>query len=323
MNENEKVGGAHEGAVEGRQVDDWAETLQELWSLLGPLGQGMDVPALDDEALWGVPDGLDLPPRLDLVFQMAERLHSVEAENTKSVEGVPGPAQAVIAIRALGRALDNARALDKELASAVNHARSLDRAVDRAVDRYLARAARRAVGRDFDRHLDQAIARRLEGAFLGFLDEVLGLGFARDMARALDQVDLLPDRRIALDDALDDARVRASALDQALDDARVRASTLDQALRQARGFFPNFDLDRWTRSWTALREFAKGRVDASRADLRHADVTDLSLWTDVVWSDDTLWPPGTKQRILSRSRELQPGVYLLQGGNEHRAIQPA
>ncbi|MFM9812898.1 hypothetical protein ACKI16_30855 [Streptomyces scabiei] len=82
MNENEKATGAHGAATDGHQVDDWAEAQQELRTLLDLSCQDAEDPALDDEALWDVPDGLDLPPRLDLVFQMAERLRSTEAKDT-------------------------------------------------------------------------------------------------------------------------------------------------------------------------------------------------------------------------------------------------
>ena len=60
-------------------------------------------------------------------------------------------------------------------------------------------------------------------------------------------------------------------------------------------------------------------MDACGADLTRSDVTDLSLLTNIIWSDDTLWPPGAEPRIRARSQELRPAVYQVVAGTERES----
>ncbi|WP_405600367.1 hypothetical protein OG741_21815 [Streptomyces sp. NBC_01410] len=230
-------------------------------------------------------------------------------------------AQAAIAIRALARGLDrvgnSASDLDSALARALARARDFDhalprdlvRALDNAFDLDLKLDHEVDLGRALDRARDHAreLIRALDNAF----------DHARELALAL-QLEI--DREVDLVRAFDLVSALGSARASARDSARAldRARDLIDALSGAHDLLPNSDRTISVQSWHRLRKLAEGQVDASGADLRQTDVTDLSLLTNFIWSDETLWPPGTKQRIRVRSRELRPGVYLVRGGRSTR-----
>lgn len=69
-----------------------------------------------------------------------------------------------------------------------------------------------------------------------------------------------------------------------------------------------------------IRELAAVEVDASGADLSTADVRDLELFEGVIWTDDTTWPPGTRERIRAHSDVIKSGVYQVRHGNERDPI---
>ncbi|RCG25407.1 hypothetical protein DQ384_31585 [Sphaerisporangium album] len=49
-------------------------------------------------------------------------------------------------------------------------------------------------------------------------------------------------------------------------------------------------------------------VDASGLDLRHLDLQEVDALAGVLWTTDTVWPPGIAGRVRARSREIMPGT---------------
>ncbi|MGW3820491.1 hypothetical protein [Streptomyces sp. NPDC005046] len=218
--------------------------------------------------------------------------------------------QTLITIRALDRALNRARSRARVLAHGRSNdlvrgldlARELDFVGDLAREldlaRNLALVRARALVRDFERENDRWPSDDLP------LVRALDLALDRDydLARDLARDRLGDDGTYTPFDQRDILRELALALDVAL--------VLDGALALALAH------PEWP--WAELRELAKGQVDASGSDLTQVDVSDITLLNNVIWSDDTLWPAGTKPRIRAQSRELRPGVYLVQGGTERK-----
>lgn len=231
--------------------------------------------------------------------------------------------QTLITIRVLARDLDRAHALA--------HAHAFDRDLDRCVD--LARA--HALALDRVRALSLALARSLVGdlahardrALVGALD--LALDRAHDRAHNRDLAHGLAhglDRDLVRDlaRALDRAQARARDLDHGLDLDHALALVRDldlalglvRALDLARALAHGLAQAHPGQPWAELRELAEGPVDVSGADLTQVDVSDLTVLSNVTWSDDTLWPAGARSRIRIHSWELRPGVYLVQGEDE-------
>ncbi|MET8997184.1 hypothetical protein [Amycolatopsis sp. NPDC004169] len=63
-----------------------------------------------------------------------------------------------------------------------------------------------------------------------------------------------------------------------------------------------------------------GEIDASGADLSHLKIHDLNAVAGVVWTEDTIWPPGLRSRILARSREIRDGVFQVHNGTERTSV---
>ena len=62
------------------------------------------------------------------------------------------------------------------------------------------------------------------------------------------------------------------------------------------------------------------QVDASGADLSGIAVVDMNALAGVIWTPETIWPPGVMLEVRSRSREIRPGVYqVLQGNDQDRS----
>jgi hypothetical protein len=57
-----------------------------------------------------------------------------------------------------------------------------------------------------------------------------------------------------------------------------------------------------------------GVVDASGADMSGLDLTDMRVLEGVVWTEETTWPPGVREEVRRRSREIRAGVYQVGGG---------
>ncbi|MEV6648126.1 hypothetical protein [Amycolatopsis sp. NPDC051371] len=65
---------------------------------------------------------------------------------------------------------------------------------------------------------------------------------------------------------------------------------------------------------------AGGEIDASGADLSQLQIDDLDLVVGVVWTAETVWPPELRSRILTRSREIRTGVFLVGNGTERTSV---
>ncbi|MFE1427715.1 phosphopantetheine-binding protein [Streptomyces fungicidicus] len=88
MTENDKPGRNDGLIADNPHIYEWTEAGDCLQALLGGATADGSHPVLSDESLWEVPDGLDLTPRLDLVFQMADDIKAVlEVKNTLPARG--------------------------------------------------------------------------------------------------------------------------------------------------------------------------------------------------------------------------------------------
>lgn len=74
------------------------------------------------------------------------------------------------------------------------------------------------------------------------------------------------------------------------------------------------------RARALARNLGTQKVDASGADLSHADIHGVEVLGGVIWTVQTTWPPGMAAGIRSQSREIRPGVYqVIQGNHPDRA----
>ncbi|MEU8992894.1 phosphopantetheine-binding protein [Streptomyces sp. NPDC048558] len=88
MTENDKPDTTDGLIADCPQNYKWPEAEDFLQALIDEATADQSHPILSDESLWEVPDGLDLTPRLDLVFQMADDIKViVEVKNTLSATG--------------------------------------------------------------------------------------------------------------------------------------------------------------------------------------------------------------------------------------------
>lgn len=186
---------------------------------------------------------------------------------------------------------------DSEHALAVIRIRGLARALDRDLTR--ASASDRASARDLARAL--ASARALGRASASGRYRASARDLTRDLVRDVERACYLarnPDVSLELtrDRARDLARVRARA--------RERASAINRAIG---GAFRNLRL---------IGQLTAVPVDVSGADLSSEDFDDLDVLEDVIWTQETIWPPGVAERLLRRSREIRPGVYQVRGHGE-------
>jgi hypothetical protein len=88
-----------------------------------------------------------------------------------------------------------------------------------------------------------------------------------------------------------------------INDIGIRLSKLAAALSACAGSIP-------------LDQLAAVQVDASGADLSEADLPNLDVLDGVIWTPETTWPPGVRERVRQRSRPIGPGVYQVCGGSE-------
>ncbi|MEO3814403.1 hypothetical protein ABGB17_35860 [Sphaerisporangium sp. B11E5] len=60
-------------------------------------------------------------------------------------------------------------------------------------------------------------------------------------------------------------------------------------------------------------------VDASGLDLHHLDLQEVEVLAGVLWTVDTVWPPGIAEQVRARSKEVVPGTFRVSGrGTEHQ-----
>jgi hypothetical protein len=187
--------------------------------------------------------------------------------------------------------------LARDLALARDITCDLTRA--RAFARYLTRAS--ASGRDLEVDYATGLARAVDPAN----DLARDFAIAHGLARAVDLANDLA-RDLALAHGLGRARDLADAREFACSRARDRVADLVRCLQEALGCAEEL-----------VGRSHAGEVDASGADLSALDLTDMSVLEGVVWTEDTAWPPGVRERVRPPwSREIRPGVYRVCGGIE-------
>ncbi|GAA1264249.1 hypothetical protein GCM10009677_15090 [Sphaerisporangium rubeum] len=68
-----------------------------------------------------------------------------------------------------------------------------------------------------------------------------------------------------------------------------------------------------------IQDVAAIEVDASGLDLHHLDLHEVEVVAGVLWTADTVWPPGITDQVRERSREVAPGTFRVCGrGTEHQ-----
>lgn len=207
------------------------------------------------------------------------------------------------AMQRLDRILENARASDHGFVLVHDPDRIFD------LDRDLARARGRV--RDLDRIL--ALESVLALSFYSVLDLESVLGRCRGLASDLDR-------------ALGRFRGLARDLDLELDfnGARdyVRVGDLDRDLVRdlAHGFEVAVSIARRVQEGLRARE-----VDASGSDLSGmGEISDIELLDRVVWTRQTIWPPGIVSLVEAHSEKIGDGVYKVRvGGRPVRAAADA
>jgi hypothetical protein len=173
----------------------------------------------------------------------------------------------------------------------------------------LARALARAV--DLAHDLDLALADTRDLADIRARVRELGLALADTLAdaRVLADTRTLADTRFLVDAIANVsafARLFTRDLDAlALAHARRRAIALHRDLRCAFG-----------RVKGVIGRFHAGEVDASGANLSALNLSEMSVLDGVLWTDETMWPPGVREQVWLWSDEIRPGVYLVRGGSE-------
>jgi hypothetical protein len=202
----------------------------------------------------------------------------------------------------LGRAFDLELNLDLSTASARELIRDLARARDLAIDL--------AIGLDDELDLAGLRGYNLDPEVAGDLGVVGGL--ARDLASDLDRtLDLARDLAQYLETYRprpregDDARASDIALNRDL--ARELTRIVDLAVALGRTL---------ARARDRARTRAPSEIDAAGADLSRANFSDLSLIEGVIWTRETIWPPGVAEQVERLSEEIAPGVYRVRGGTE-------
>lgn len=154
------------------------------------------------------------------------------------------------------------------------------------------------------------LVRQVEAAFVFARDLVHGRG--PNLDRAFRRV-LHVDVEEALIAVLTRAQRRASDLFP----SAVHPSALEAIRLICRGVA--FELSRASLHARTLSS-AGGEIDASGADLSHLEIHDLDAVAGVVWTADTVWPPGLRNRILARSREIRDGVFQVGNGTERTSV---
>jgi hypothetical protein len=213
-----------------------------------------------------------------------------------------GEAAVILAERSLARTIDRARdnagSIHRALADVLDRNRARDNARTRASNR--ARAIARAVDRSLAIAYNIASANALYRARADARDLGQTLGHARAIARAVD---------FALDGQLaENLAAIAQALYPEPDFADLgrgcdRALDLKCALNRHSVLVPRFDAV---------------EVDASGVDLSALDLPDMSVLEGVVWTDETIWPPGVREQVDPLSHEIDAGVYQVQSGGSER-----
>jgi hypothetical protein len=64
-------------------------------------------------------------------------------------------------------------------------------------------------------------------------------------------------------------------------------------------------------------------VDASAADLSSLSLSDRNVLEGVMWTDETVWPPGVRDQVRVWSDEIRPGVYRVsrkEGGRDRTGL---
>ncbi|PAK23179.1 hypothetical protein CJD44_30540 [Streptomyces sp. alain-838] len=87
MSENDKPDTTNRLIAEPHPNNEWAEAGSFLHALIGDAGADQSNALLSDESLWAVPDGLDLTPRVDIVFRMADEIKIFELKDTLPATG--------------------------------------------------------------------------------------------------------------------------------------------------------------------------------------------------------------------------------------------
>ena len=271
-------------------------------------------------------EALDLDTGLDAILAsggsgdgyeaLAIAAEPVRPASSPAEAPLPGSRAAyILAARSLGRDLARHLAVAVELEGALvgGLERALDLGLDLASSEHLdlVRALEHIRGRGLFRGLGR-VGRSRATERARALQRDLASALVR--ARALDragELGIAVERGPVLADGLAIAVKRARILvdDLASADGRARSRSAAGYARQLRSAL---DL-----SCTLVYWAERVEVDASGADLSTLDLKDMSVLDGVVWSDKTTWPPGVRGQLEPpRSREIVPGVYQVQSGNE-------
>ena len=158
------------------------------------------------------------------------------------------------------------------------------------------------------------VIRRLEGELASASKLVIDLASgtdpkrSRDLAHRLDRACFIA-RELA--HRLSSNLARDLISDPTCDIAAGLACDLDRAFNRAVEGAATL-----TVTMTALaRDFDRALHDFTKEDLRGIDLSRLSL-EGLRWSESTQWPSNDwKTQVLSDSVEVEPGVYVVRGGN--------
>jgi len=115
------------------------------------------------------------------------------------------------------------------------------------------------------------------------------------------------------------ARHQSNDLASALAVARQRASELIKSIQDVWNPDPDRPYIGSGQSISPMADrladaLAAYPIDASGANLKDLDLTDLEGLTGVVWTDETVWPDAYREGISARSRSLRSGVFQVSPG---------
>jgi hypothetical protein len=249
--------------------------------------------AANEELLAFVESAAD--PRRTLTAILALNT-SAPTDGSSITAGGPVTAAQVILLRSrvhrLGRALD--------LGGAIDLVRDLDRALRLDLDHILAVSMRigldrvQFLARDLDHHLVRALDRA--STFADAFEDTRFFDPALDLVRTLDGA--LAHVRTLRHERSD--RKQVGVLDRRL--VRALSHHLDRALDLVRAL---------------IRGIGAQPVDASGADLSGVEIDDLDVLNGVIWTGQTIWPPGVREQVRDNSEEIRPGVYQVRTGKAY------
>lgn len=155
------------------------------------------------------------------------------------------------------------------------------------------------VAREASRDLDREVTRTRD----------LAIALKREVSHASGLVrERIPSLTFTLRDLEHDAD-QAGALARQLD--ANRAQELSRSLDR------DGTLDRYL---NAIARLTAVPIDVSGANMSGEDLDDPEVLKDVIWTQETEWPPGVAEHVHQWSREIRPGVYQVHGSDE-RGLQ--